>query len=165
MAGEGRDPTPTIYTVGHGRDSFEDLVTRCEAHGVRIIADVRSQPYSRHAPDFVKARLEMLCAERGLGYRWLGATLGGRPRDRAVLDEDGAPDHELMGRSARFEAGLTELEGLVDTGVVALLCAETDPWGCHRTRLIAPALISRGARVLHIVPGGAALAHQPSLGL
>ncbi len=35
-----------------------------------------------------------------------------------------------------------------------MLCAEGDHRHCHRTKLIAPALVERGARVLHIQPDG-----------
>ena len=52
-----------------------------------MIVDVRSRPSSRHAPDFARPRLELLCDEAEIGYRWLGATLGGKPEGGPVGPE------------------------------------------------------------------------------
>ncbi|MFQ5555131.1 MAG: DUF488 family protein [Acidimicrobiia bacterium] len=154
-----------VFTIGHGRDDFGAFTERCRPHGVRTIVDVRSAPYSRHAPDFTKARLERLCAEAGLGYRWMGATLGGRPdgvEGNAGLAAGSAPADP---DSAGFAAGISELEGLIHAGPVVVLCAETDPERCHRAHIIAPALIERGHRVAHITADGTVASHQPQLEL
>ena len=80
-----------VHTIGHGADDFGAFERRCATNGITTIVDVRSEPYSRHATDFVKERLEQLCAESGLGYRWLGNHLGGRPTDPALRDGSGHP--------------------------------------------------------------------------
>ncbi len=153
-----------IATIGHGSRSFGELTTALIEHGVGFIVDVRSVPYSRHAPDFTKDRLLHLCAEMNLGYRWLGDRLGGRPED-PKLWRDGKPDLEAIAAGEAFSAGITELEGLAAAGKLVLLCAEADPSGCHRTSLIAPELERRGYHVEHILTDGTAVPHQPPLRL
>jgi uncharacterized protein (DUF488 family) len=153
-----------FMTIGHGTAAFEDVRPLLEAHGVAIIADVRSEPWSRRAPDFVKNDLEQLAYAAGFGYRWLGGALGGRPTDPALLDEHGEPDPEAITASARFQGALLTLEGLAADGTVVLLCAEADPARCHRSTILTPALVARGHEVLHIHHDGTLAPDQPDLG-
>ena len=158
------ESSPTIYTVGHGISTFSDVERRLAVHLVQTIVDVRSEPYSRRAPDFSRKQLDVHAAGAGLAYRWLGTHLGGRPTEESLMSE-GKADHEKIRHSAGFAAALDELEGLMQTSRVAMLCAETDPARCHRSTLIAPALEDRGYRVLHILEDGSLEAHQQGLGL
>lgn len=161
LSSEHRVP---IYTVGHGDGSFADLEARLRPHRIQTIVDVRSQPYSRHAPDFVKAELEAIAAEAGYGYRWLGDHLGGRPDDTA-LHTDGGVDPVKVVASATFRSGLEELLALAQGSRVAVLCAEVDHRHCHRTTWIAAELDGMGMPVRHITASGSSVAHQPDLGL
>jgi uncharacterized protein (DUF488 family) len=142
--------TSVVYTVGHGRSSFASLSEVLDRLGITLIVDVRSQPTSRHAPDFRKRTLEDLAHTTGIGYRWMGDALGGRPP---------TPD------AARFSAGIEQVVELATGGPVVLLCAETDPANCHRALLIAPALEQHGTAVRHILGDGDDVPHQPPLDL
>jgi uncharacterized protein (DUF488 family) len=132
---------------------------------VQTIVDVRSIPYSRHAPDFSKKELRTIAAERGFGYRWLGDRLGGRPAHPSVSDKNGNLDPEALARSPDVAAALAEIDGLTAVSTVTLLCAELSPDRCHRSLLVAPVLEARGYRVMHILGDGSVEAHQPTLGL
>jgi uncharacterized protein (DUF488 family) len=155
----------TIYTIGHGRAGFAEVAAVLEQHGVPTIIDVRSRPISRHAPEFSRRVLEELAAAAGLGYRWMGDALGGRPDDPALLLPDGGPDYKAIRRSPRFLAAIVDLAAVAAEAKVALLCAEERPEYCHRALLIAPALEERGLRVIHLLHDGTALAHQQPLAL
>lgn len=137
----------TIWTVGHGAGDFTDLERRLEPLGIQTLVDVRSEPYSRHAPDFTKAALEEHCRDAGWSYRWMGATLGGRtpvdPAERA--------------------GGLTELAGVARSSPTAVLCAELDPAMCHRATDLAAALEDEGFEVVHVLGDGSTVRHQPPL--
>jgi uncharacterized protein (DUF488 family) len=154
-----------IFTIGHGRGTFGDVQQRLDRHHVATLIDIRSEPYSRHAPDFEREALREHCRAAGIGYLWMGDRLGGRPRHPALLDEEGAPDWEAVARSPGFQAGIGEVLTLAADGRVALLCAEADPAHCHRSFLVAPALEERGAEVYHILPDGSLARHQPTLGI
>jgi uncharacterized protein (DUF488 family) len=57
------------------------------------------------------------------------------------------------------------LEKLSMGAGVVLLCAEADPAHCHRSTLLAPALVERGHQVIHLFHDGTARPHQPTLRL
>lgn len=156
---------PVICTIGHGSQPFSELELRLTKHHVQTIVDVRSIPYSKHAPDFRKKTLVGITAAAGIGYRWLGDRLGGRPDDPALISTDGRPDYDKVAATTAFAAGLDEIEALTQTGQVAILCSELEPEGCHRMTLLSPALEARGYRVVHILGDGSGRAHQPGLGI
>jgi uncharacterized protein (DUF488 family) len=49
-----------------------------------------------------------------------------------------------------FRRGMAELEQIACQGPSVFMCAEKNPWQCHR-RFIAQELGQRGWRVLHIL--------------
>ena len=156
---------PTVFTIGHGSRTFDDIVEVLRRHGVAMVVDVRSRPSSRHAPDFVKGRLETLAAAAGLGYRWMGGVLGGSPADPALLDEEGRIDAEAVRHRPAYRAALDVVGAMARDAGIALLCAEEDPEHCHRATLLAPDLIALGHRVSHLHADGRATPHQDPLGL
>ncbi len=58
-----------------------------------------------------------------------------------------------------FAKNLAELERLEASGRVAILCAESLPWRCHRA-LVADALTARGVPVWHIMSAAKANPHR-----
>ena len=158
-----RTDASTIYTIGHGSEPFSNLEDRLALHHVQSIVDVRSVPYSKHAPDFRKKELEVNATAAGLGYRWLGDRLGGLPTDPELLAPSGAPDYAKVAATPAFAAGLDEVEALAAGSRVVLVCSELDPEHCHRAQLLAPALEVRGYRVVHIGRDGVGRVHQPGM--
>jgi uncharacterized protein (DUF488 family) len=146
--------TPTLYTIGHSRHPAEAFLALLRLHGIARVLDVRSRPVSRW-PQFGRERLARLLEEAGLGYRWLGEALGGRPADPRLYGPDGAPDDAAMAAAPAFREGLAALRvELTGALRVAVLCSEGDPRRCHREHLIARALRPLGVRVRHILPDG-----------
>ncbi|GMQ86462.1 MAG: DUF488 domain-containing protein [Acidimicrobiia bacterium] len=141
-----------MWTIGHGAGSFTELEQRASPYGVSMIVDVRSQPHSRHAPDFARRRLELLCDEAEIGYRWLGATLGGKP-------EQGPAGPERPG----FDEAIDELVELAASTPTVILCAELEPGACHRSTIVGAALHERGLEVTHILGDGSTRHHEPPL--
>ena len=143
-----------ILTVGHSNHSVEDLVALLHRHQVTVVADVRSVPYSRRHPQFSRRPIENSLAAHGIRYVFLGAELGARTPDPSCYDDEG---RVLFSRLARTGAFLRGIERVLKTAAefrLALLCAERDPAGCHRTILVAPALTARGASITHILADG-----------
>lgn len=157
--------TPTtIFTIGHGSDSFDAFLARLTPHGVTMVVDVRSHPVSRHAPEFDKRTLEEEAASAGLGYRWLGSSLGGRPDDPTLYDATGAVRWDAVAETAQFAGGITEVLGLARTSTLAIMCAELDPRRCHRSMVVAPHLVEVGYTVVDILADGGTAPYQPPLG-
>lgn len=55
-----------------------------------------------------------------------------------------------VAESNAFRAGLARLEKGLRQSVVAVLCAEEDPTGCHRRLLVSRVLAECGVTVQHI---------------
>ncbi len=139
-----------IYTIGHSNHPLESFLELLKAHGIEVLVDTRSSPYSRYAPQYNRENLKASVEERGVRYLFLGEELGGRPQGLEYYDEDG---HVLYGRVAEssfFLEGIRRLEKGVRSYRVALLCAEENPQGCHRKLLVSRVLRQRGVSVCHI---------------
>ena len=144
----------TLYTIGHSNLSAGDFLNLLKQHNITALVDVRSQPVSRRFPHFNKDALESLLPEAGITYRFAGKYLGGRELDP-----------QKVFTSGDFVMGIARLLNLtaLESGGLAIMCAEGDPLQCHRHNLIARALLDPTVRVLqgeidlsvqHILPDG-----------
>lgn len=148
--------TPTVYTIGHGTRSIEELVAVLHSAGVRHLVDVRRFPGSRRHPQFAREALEAALPGAAIAYDHRGEDLGGRRRATK------GPSRHPAWRAAAFRAyadhmdtdafndALERLEGLARIEPTAIMCAETLWWRCHR-RLISDALILHGFKVVHLI--------------
>jgi uncharacterized protein (DUF488 family) len=143
-----------LLTVGHSNHDPATLVEMLRREKVAVVADVRSSPFSGRLPQFNRPSLESLLSQNRIAYLYLGDLLGGRPCDDALYDERGRIDYELVRETPAFALGLARLLQAAEAGGVAMLCAEEDPLDCHRALLIAPALVERGVRPLHLRKSG-----------
>jgi uncharacterized protein (DUF488 family) len=121
-----------------------------QRHGIEVLVDTRSHPYSGYAPHFNAHALEAALSRDGIGYLFLGGELGGRPQGGEFYDAKGRVDYALVERSRPFLDGISRLEKEIRTRTVALLCSEEDPGRCHRRLLVGRALEERGVTLLHI---------------
>ena len=145
----------TLYTVGHGTRTVDELVAVVTGAGVRRIVDVRRHPGSRRFPDLGRVSLEEALPAAGVVYEWWGEELGGRrsrlPDSRhpawRTASFQGYADHM---DSAEFRRTFTELLTQSATVATAVMCSETVWWRCHR-RLLADAAVMRGVAVMHLL--------------
>lgn len=143
-----------LLTIGHSNHSFEDFAALLHRHRVTVVADVRSVPYSRRYPQFGRRVLEDALRARNIRYLFLGAELGARTPDPSCYDDEGKVLFSRLARTGAFRRGIDRVLDTAAKSRLALLCAERDPAGCHRTVLVAPALAARGASITHILADG-----------
>jgi uncharacterized protein (DUF488 family) len=145
-----------IYTIGHSTHTGEDFLKLLATHGIEVVADVRSKPYSRFNPQFNRDVLLSHLKEAGIRYLFLGKELGGKPQDpdRPLADE---LVFEYIRSRPQFREGLAKLMAEASHAKVCLLCAEADPARCHRGQLLAPELEAQGVEVRHILADGTLL--------
>lgn len=148
----------TVWTVGHSDHELEAFLDLLARQGVTAVADLRSQPYSRHAPQYGKQELQDALRARGIGYVFLGRELGGQPDDAACLT-DGRVDFDKLSNDGTFKAGLDRLRHGAATHRVALVCAERDPLHCHRAVLVSRHLRGPMLEVQHIHGDGHVESH------
>lgn len=138
----------------------------CRSAGVATVVDVRRYPGSRRHPHFAREAMEGWLAEAGLGYRWLPG-LGGRrtaaPDSPNVALRNpqfrGYADHMA---SEEFGRACAELLDLAGSASVAVMCAESVWWRCHRRLLADHLVLVAGVPVEHLLPGGRSAAHTPA---
>lgn len=140
----------SIFTIGHSNHSAEKFVGLLKRYGIELVVDVRSQPYSRHAPHFRARDLKAILMDNGIERLFLGSELGGRPTAEEFYDADGRVDYARIERSQSFLDGIQRLESSIPDRRIALLCSEEDPTGCHRRLLVGRVLDERGIVIWHI---------------
>lgn len=129
-----------LYSVGHSNHTIEHFVSLLQGAGVKLLADVRSYPKSRYAPQFNREALERSLPASGIGYLYLGKELGGMAREKISRDA--------------FEHGLRQLIAASERQPTAMMCAERDPLDCHRWLWLTRELTARGIEVRHILATG-----------
>ncbi len=148
----------SVLTIGHSNHEFERFCGLLAAVGATAVADLRSSPVSRFAPQFNKEALAFALEARGLAYDFLGEELGGRPSEPHLFT-GGVADYEKMAATPSFHAGLERLLGIAERHRVAAMCAEADPLDCHRCLLVARVLVERDLGVAHILASGDLVGH------
>ena len=144
-------PAGPLLTIGYGGErTAEELLSLLSGHGVRYLVDVRTKPYSKFRPEFSKEAIEIIARKAGFVYVFMGDSLGGLPADLGCYT-DGKVDYDKVRERDWFRRGLDRLEAGWRSGHrMAMMCAELEPERCHRSKLIAEALIARGVEVGHI---------------
>lgn len=127
-----------LYTIGHSTHEFDAFVALLRRHGVELLVDVRSQPYSRWA-HFRRDELSLGLRNAGLDYLFLGRELGARREEPEAYDGEFV-DFERARRLPLFRAGIARVLELSASRRLALMCAEKEPLDCHRTKLICAEL-------------------------
>lgn len=150
----------TIWTVGHSRHELPALLGVLRGPGIEVVADIRSQPFSRYNPQFNREKFSAALAQAGLGYLFLGAELGGRPPEPEFYDCAGQVRYGALARTERFDSGLRRLLAESGRHRVAMLCSEEDPQRCHRRLLVTRVLTARGIPVRHIRGDGAVVGEE-----
>jgi uncharacterized protein (DUF488 family) len=139
-----------FFTLGHSNHTMEAWLDLVRQHGVDVVVDTRSSPYSKFVRQFDRELIQPAVEAAGARYLFLGAEVGGRPASPDYYDASGRVVYGRLRSDARFQNGIDRLENGIARFRVALLCGEEDPTHCHRRLLIGRVLVERGYTMLHI---------------
>jgi uncharacterized protein (DUF488 family) len=154
---------PTIiYTIGHSTRTLDEFVEILNAHAIALLVDIRTIPKSRHNPQFNKDNLTRDLPRKGIAYLHL-PDLGGLRKAQKNSVNAGWRNASFRGfadymQTRAFVSALRRLMQLGKSRRVAVMCAEGNPFRCHRS-LVADALTVRKVHVLHISSKTSARAH------
>lgn len=153
----------SLWTIGHSTRPIEEFIELLQAHGIQLLVDVRTIPYSRRNPQFNTGALSESLLQASLQYQHL-PTLGGRRESRPDSMNLGWRNASFRGyadymQTSEFWRALEELMAYGKERATAIMCAEAVPWRCHRS-LIADALVSRGWTVRHVLTTAEGQPHQ-----
>lgn len=151
-----------IHTVGHSVHSFGQFLSLLHKNDITAVADVRSSPYSRYAPQFNRETLKNELKGANVAYVFLGAELGARSGDSSCYVGN-TVCYEKLAQTSLFRRGIQRLEEGSVRHNVALMCSEQDPIVCHRTILVSKILSERGIEVEHILGSGKLETHRETM--
>lgn len=151
-----------LWTIGHSTRPIEEFVGLLQSHGIQLLVDVRTIPFSRRNPQFHQKALAQSLREAGLQYRHMPA-LGGRRKSRPDSVNVGWRNQGFRGyadymQTQDFWNAVEDLVAIGQSLRVAIMCAEAVPWRCHRS-LIADALVIRGWTVHDIISASSPKTH------
>lgn len=140
-----------IYTIGYAGLPIDEFVELLKLHNITCLIDVRSVPQSSYYRQFDKNQLELVLSENGILYRNYASEFGARQPNREYYP-CGYLDFELFAASNQFKQGLQYIFNAINRKQrICLMCAEKDPFDCHRCILVGRELRDEGYAVVHLV--------------
>lgn len=142
----------TLFSIGHGNKKIENFIEELKSFDIGYLLDVRSKPFSKWNPQFNQAALELELKNHGITYVFAGDTLGGLPPDRGCYDYNGKVVYDLIKEKDFFKQGLDRLITAHEKRIIlAIMCSESKPEECHRSKLIGQELLKKDISLNHIV--------------
>ncbi len=110
---------------------------------------MRRWPTSRYVPHFKREILEKALTASGIGYMWLGKSLGGFRK----------PSYKEYMKTEEWKRGYAVIKSIAKMKTIAIMCRERLWFKCHR-RFIASRLVEDGFQVVHIIDLGKTQKHR-----
>ena len=148
-----------LFTIGHSIHNAEYFLTLLQKHHITAIADVRSNPYSKFAPQFIQENIRRTLHDVHISYVFLGKELGARSPDAACYI-NGKVQYVRLAQQKIFIEGAKRVMNGMSKYRIALMCAEKDPIECHRALLVARYFFNQGIEVSHILADGSLETHE-----
>jgi uncharacterized protein (DUF488 family) len=154
-----------IRTLGHGTLAKGEFLAVVRGADLEGIVDVRRYPASRRNPQYSAEEMARWLPEHGVEYRWL-SSLGGRRNPAWNSPNTGLRNEQFRAyadhmTSDEFVDGITELCALARTRRLAVMCAESVWWRCHRRLLADHLVLIEQTRVEHLFHDGRLGEHVP----
>ena len=141
----------TIYTIGYSGFSLESFKNVLLKNRISCVIDVRSNPVSNYFQDYNSNNLEPYLKKYNIIYRNYGPFFGARQKEVKYYP-NGYLDFNLFTNSERFQEGLKRINAGIDLKYsFVLMCAEKDPFDCHRAIMISRVFHDNGFEVKHIL--------------
>ncbi len=151
----------SLFSIGHSSHPIKKFIDILRQNRINTIADVRSSPYSKYAPQFNKEDLEHFLKNEDIEYLFLGKELGARVSSENCYI-NGHAKYELISRLSIFQSGLEFVFRKIEQCKLALMCSEAEPLNCHRTILICRQLkkLHPELKITHILSDGSTESHE-----
>ncbi len=144
------------FTIGHSTHPIEDFIGLLKKYSISHLIDVRSIPYSRYNPQYNRENLISSLSDEKIKYSYLGDRLGARYNDPKLYFADKRiVDFRKVRELKSFKEAILEVKECIKAAdKLALMCAEKEPFNCHRFVLDSYALAQEGVEVKHILANG-----------
>lgn len=140
-----------IYTIGYSTFDIHSFMAELKGIGITCVIDVRSVPKSAYYKDFNSDILEGRLKKEGILYRNYAYEFGARQEDKSLYP-NGYLDFEMFSKTENFRQGVAKLDsGIKLNQTFVLMCAEKDPYNCHRCIMVSRFLQDYNFEIIHIV--------------
>jgi hypothetical protein len=141
---------PTLLTIGHSTLPLASFLRALKENGCRRLVDVRRFPGSRKYPQYGQEQLFASLNAEGISAVWREG-LGGRRTAQKNSINTGWRNDSFRGyadymQTLAFAEQMDWLMGQLNLDTVAIMCAESVPWRCHRS-LVGDAVLARAGVV------------------
>ncbi len=165
-AHRGSPVAALIRTLGHGTLAMNDFLAVVRDADLEAIVDIRRFPGSRKNPQFGGEEMARWLPEHGVDYLWL-SSLGGRRKPAPDSPNIGLHNEQFRAYadymvSDEFVEGIAELCVLAQRRRLAVMCAESVWWRCHRRLLADHLVLIEEMLVEHLFHDGHLVAHVPT---
>ena len=152
----------TIFSIGHGQKEIEEFLRELIFYHIQFLVDVRSTPYSKWSPQFNTGVIEHSLQQANIQYLYMGNQIGGRPLNDYCFDDEGYFDYKKMAEEPEFKEGIKRLlNANTKHFKVAIMCSESNPSECHRSKLIGRELyFNNDLNMAHIVGVGKIISQE-----
>lgn len=149
---------PTLWTVGHGTLAAAGFAALLRDAAIEAVVDVRRFPGSRRNPQFGSDQMAAWLSEAGVSYEW-APSLGGRRKPSADSPNTGLRNAQFQAYAdhmagAEFHDGVARLLVVAGDRNVAVMCAESLWWRCHRRLLADHLVLVERCAVEHVMHDG-----------
>ena len=146
---------PAVYTAGYEGLSIDGFLNMLVENGIECLVDVRSNPTARRY-GFHKSTLSRLLHRLDVEYRHF-SELGIHSEARRLFPANGGRD-ELFRQYeettlATEETAIETVSALVRRRPSVLVCMESNPLNCHRSRLANRVSQATGLPIIHLGTG------------
>lgn len=142
----------TIYSIGHGSKPIDVFINELKSFNIQYLLDIRSKPYSKWNPQYNQQELKTELEKYNIIYVYVGDTLGGLPSDTSCYDYDGKVIYDVIKEKDFFKNGLNRLITANSKQInLAIMCSESKPEECHRSKLIGQELLKEKISIKHII--------------
>ena len=150
------------YTVGHSTHKTEEFIRLIKTRSIQYVLDARSNPYSRHNPQYNRELIKEGLENKGVTYLFIGDLLGARYKNPDLyFPGKKIADFRKVRKLDTFQRGIDEISSKLKQGCeIVLMCAEKDPFNCHRFVLISYMLSKMGIVIKHILDDGSIVLNQ-----
>lgn len=146
---------PECFTIGHSNHEMGHFLDLLRRYKINCLVDVRTSPYSKFVQQFNKEILASELRRKNFLYVYMGNKIGGKYSEPALLYPNGTVNYNKVSQRDVFRAGIENVVRNIEKSLrIALMCAEKNPFDCHRFMLVSRALSHKGVRVRHILEDG-----------
>jgi len=149
------------FMVGHSNYQMDYFINLLKSFKIDVVVDIRAVAYCNYAKWFDRENIEFEIKENSIKYIFMGDLLGARYFDEDMLLDNGRVNFLEIQKLSCYKEGFKRVvNGVKKRFRVAIMCAEKEPFDCHRTFLLSRDLQKEKIEPIHILEDGSFLTQR-----